>query len=181
MPRIGFTGTNWTGKTETIRRFLEIHNNSLVTLISLSDFVAECPFPMKKEQTLDGSRWMVEHIIQAMNRPYANLQIFDRTPLDILAFTLYAQNRTNTYVPELVQIILELILKFDFVFYLRPSDQWPVNVKIIPKEVIFARKIDRYIREALEQTPMSVTELPWDMNERCCVVSECLSNVSQLK
>jgi len=181
MLRVGFTGTNWTGKTETIRRLLEIHKDASVAIVSLSDYVTKCPFPMKEKQTLDGSRWMVEQVCNAMDGPHVDLQIFDRTPLDILAFTLYAQRRAAACKPRLLQSILELTSQFDHVFYLKPSDQWPVNINVAPGQVRFARKMDYYIRKSLDQAPIPVIELPWDMRERCRVVSECLLNAPQLK
>lgn len=181
MIRVGFTGTNWTGKTRTISEVVEIQKDISLEIVKLSKFVAECPFPMKEKQTLEGSQWMVEQMRNAMNKKCADLQIFDRTPLDILAFTFYAQRRTATSTAELTEDILNLAERFDCIFYLKPSENWPVGVHVSPEQIDFAKKMDTYIQKAMEQSPIQVIELPWEMNERVRIVSEYLLNVPQLK
>ena len=65
MLRIGLSGTNWAGKTETIRRFLKVHSKLNIEIISLSSLVNQCPFSMMETQTLEGSQWMVNELIPA--------------------------------------------------------------------------------------------------------------------
>ena len=103
MFRIGFSGTNWTGKTETIQRIVREHSELVINTISLSSLVNECPFPMIEEQTVEASKWMIEQVGAICSNNNGAIEIFDRTPLDILAFTLYAMDRTDVHN----QVVLE--------------------------------------------------------------------------
>jgi hypothetical protein len=100
MLRIGLSGTNWTRKTTTIQQVARALDPVPVDIVSLSSFVQQCPFPMGPVQTLDGSKWMVDQVAQILARPIpaGTVQIFDRTPLDILAFTLLRpRTRLDTF------------------------------------------------------------------------------------
>ncbi|MBW8000803.1 MAG: AAA family ATPase [Planctomycetes bacterium] len=174
MLRIGLSGTNWTGKTETIRRFLKVHSKLNIETISLSPLVNQCPFSMRETQTLEGSQWMVEQVKIILDNSNGEVQLFDRTPLDILAFTLYAENRTNQKNSTLIDDILGLFKYFDIIFHLQPSDKWPVNVHTEQDEIRFALQIDDYMREAIDRFAIEVVSLPWELTERQQLLSEYL-------
>ena len=174
MLRIGLSGTNWTGKTETIRRFLSVHSTLNIEIISLSSLVDQCPFSMMETQTLEGSQWMVEQVRIILDNPNGEIQLFDRTPLDILAFTLYAENRMNEENPEIINSILSLFRYFDYVFYFQPSDEWPQDICTTQDKAEFALQIDCYMRKAIVLFSLEVIPLPWQFAERQRLLSEYL-------
>jgi len=178
MPRAGLSGTNWTGKTETIKRFVTEHSKLAVKTVSLASLVARCPFPMMEEQTLEGSRWMIEQVATLCKKDTAEMQIFDRTPVDILAFTLYAENRTGNGSPTALKDALELVKCFDIIFYLPVSDKWPNNASADQSRIQFARQMDSYIRKAIEKFSLDVISLPWDRAERQRLLSKHLPGLS---
>jgi len=178
MPRAGLSGTNWTGKTETIKRFVTEHSKLAIKTVSLSSLVDRCPFPMREGQTFEGSRWMIEQVAALCKKDTAEMQIFDRTPVDILAFTLYVENRTGNGSPRVLKNALELVKNFDIIFYLPVSDQWPVNRSPSQNGIQFARQMDSYIRKAIEQFSLDVVSLPWDRAERQRLLSEHLSGLT---
>ena len=177
MPRAGLSGTNWTGKTETIRRFVKEHPELPIKTVSLASLVARCPFPMKEEQTLEGSRWMIEQVRAICQQDGAEIQLFDRTPVDILAFTLYAESRTGNGSTTVLEDALELVKNFDIIFYLPVSNEWPVNRSPSQNGIQFARQMDSYIRKAIEQFSLDVVSLPWDRAERQHLLSKHLSGL----
>ncbi len=174
MLRIGLSGTNWTGKTETIRRFLKVHSRLNIEIISLSALVDQCPFSMMETQTLEASQWMVDQVRAILNNDGDKIQVFDRTPLDILAFTLYAENRVNEENPEIINSILGLLRYFDFIFYLQPLDEWLPNICTTQDEIDFALQIDCYMCKAIELFSLEVITLPWQLAERQRLLSEYL-------
>jgi len=178
MFRIGLSGTNWTGKTDTICRFVEEHPKLDIEIVSLSDLVARSPFPMEEDQTLEGSQWMTEQVRTLSNKANGEIQVFDRTPLDILAFTLYAEKKTGSKDTSVFETILELVRCFDIIFYLQVSNEWPANTPRNHHKIEFARKMDLYIRKAIEQFALDVVSLPWDIAERQRLLSEHLSRLS---
>lgn len=180
MFRIGLSGTNWTGKTETISRLAQAHSELSIKTISLSFLVERCPFPMMENQTVEGSRWMIEQVKTTCTNNNEGTELFDRTPLDILAFTMYALNRTGENSRAVLDDCLELIRNFDRVFYLPVSKEWPTAVSPSRSHIHFARKIDLYIRRAIEEFSLDVTPLPWGLDERQEILSECLASVAHV-
>lgn len=177
MLRIGFSGTNWTGKSESIYRFIQQYANKNIEMVSLSKLVEQCPFPMVHEQTLEGSKWMVEQVTNILENPKREIQIFDRTPLDILAFTLYAVHRTNKKDVNLFREILGLFEYFDTIFYVQPSNEWAVNICNTESKVRFALLIDFFMREAIKQLGIKVVPLPWDLSVRQKLLAEFFSEL----
>lgn len=179
MFRAGLSGTNWTGKSETIRRFVEERPNFRITTVCLSSLVARCPFPMKEQQTLEGSQWMIEQVEAICKKDGGEIQLFDRTPLDILAFMLYAQRQTAEHSPALLKNCLDLLRYFDMLFYLPVSDEWPVNGCANRNEMLFAREMDSYIRKAIDRFSLDVVWLPWEFCERQALLSEHLAGLER--
>ena len=164
--RSGVSGTNWTGKTETIRAFVNSNPEIAIETIPLSPLVSECPHPMIENQTLEGSRWMIERVSELCGKDSGALQIYDRTPLDIYAFTLYVLDRTDEDGYNVLNNIVELAENFDVLFYIPLSNEWPANVSPPAEKIQFARKMDSYINEAIEQISSNVIILPWDLSKR---------------
>jgi len=175
MFRVGLSGTNWTGKTETIRRFAKSYPELSVKTFSLSSLVAQSPFPMMEEQTLEGSRWMIEQVRAICQEDGAEIQLFDRTPVDILAFTLYAENRTGIDSTCAIENILEIVRCFDIIFYLPVSNEWPLNSPSNQHSIEFARKMDSYIQMAINRFNLDIVSLPWSFDERQWLLCKYLS------
>ncbi len=166
MFRAGLSGTNWTGKTETIRTFVAEHSEFTVRAVSLSSLVDKCPFPMVEDQTVEASRWMIEKVGAICEKNSADIELYDRTPVDILAFTLYAEKQTGDSDPTVLEHALELVRFFDILFYAPPSNEWPVNVRPSKERVKFARVMDSYMLKAIDHFGLDVITLPWDFAER---------------
>lgn len=180
MFRIGLSGTNWTGKSKTISTFVKKHPKLGIEIISLSTLVAQCPFPMTKGQTLEGSQWMVEQVRSILDNSSGEIQLFDRSPLDILAFTLYAESQTNQKNSNVIDDILDLFKYFDTIFYLQPSDKWPINVRTTQDEIRFALQLDDYMCKAIDQFAIEVVTLPWELTERQHLLSEYLLSLPSI-
>lgn len=174
MHRAGISGTNWTGKSTTIRQFVGQEASLAIDVITLSDFVAKCPHPMIQHQTPEASRWMVGQLQAVLGRePEGDLQLFDRTPVDVLAFTHYAFDRNGTGVDdELIDSIRDLLADFGSVYYTPVGEEWPVGVSPPPKDVAFALLIDRYIQQVSRRYGVRLVELPWSLPDRIGVLEE---------
>ncbi len=177
MFRIGLSGTNWTGKTETIRRFVKEHPELSIKTVSLASLVAKCPFPMREDQTVEASRWMIEQVKAICQQDGAEIQLFDRTPVDILAFTLYAESRTGNGSTTVLEDALDLVKYFDIIFYLPVSNEWAANQSPGQNGIQFVQQMDSYIRKAIDQFSLDVVSLPWDLGERQRLLSKHLSNL----
>lgn len=174
MKRIGFTGTNSTGKSTTLKKLEEAYPRLINNKVSLSPLVMECPFPMIKEQTIEASKWMatqVENIIKESNTKQG-IELFDRTPIDMLAFTFYARDRERREIPyELEKRLKELLSEFDLLFFLNRSEDWSVKENI-QDDFDFAIKIEEYMQQVIKKYNIAVIVLPWDYNQRVKIIHD---------
>jgi hypothetical protein len=129
---------------------------------------------MGREQTLEGSQWMLEQVKMLTYGHQKDIQLFDRTPLDILAFTLYAEDRSNKKNASIIEEAINQTKLFDTIFYLGLWDSWPVNMNASLEKVCFARLMDSYLRKAIEDFGIHVVPLPWQLSERNRLLSEHL-------
>lgn len=166
MFRAGLTGTNWVGKTETIGTFVEAHPDLSVETVSLWAIVERCPLPTIGNQTVEASGWIANEVRTACDGAAGAVQLFDRTPVDILAFTLYAEQHTGQGGQEVLNQILGLLECFDTIFYVPISEAWPTGVSPTAEEVDFARLMDSYVRRAIDRFALEVISMPWDLDAR---------------
>lgn len=176
MLRIGLSGTNWTRKTTTIQQVAAALSPTPVEIVSLSSLVQQCPFPMGPAQTLDGSKWMVDQVTSILARPVpvGTIQVFDRTPLDILAFTLYAAERTAGLPASCAaesaagvsDTILSLAVHFMLIFVCRPGGEWPAPETPPSDMLAFAKKMDSFMSLAAGYWKSQLCELSWDAGQR---------------
>ncbi len=181
MIRVGLSGTNWTRKSTTIQKVVEALNPQPIEVIILSDLVSQCPYPMGPNQTLDGSRWMIDRVSKILDSSRSSdaPQLFDRTPLDIFAFTLHAAKNQgpdrDIDVEALFDAIRGLGCRFDRIFLCRPSNEWPAPETPRQDDLEFAKIIDDYLVRAVKHFPSNVVELPWQTAERIVRIVESVA------
>jgi hypothetical protein len=183
MIRIGLSGTNWTRKSTTITRLVERLGPRAVEVVTLGKFVARCPYPMGSSQTLDGSQWMVDQVTATLTKDPADsaIQVFDRTPLDILAFSMYVVDErlgllpNSSAIASLFASIESLGRHFHHIFVCRPASDWPAPIQPSQSDLAFAWKIDSYIGRARERFAGNVQDVPWDTERRLTVLLSCLT------
>ena len=172
MKRIGFSGTNWTGKSTVISRLRESLTSTDCEVVSLGELCARSPYPMFKDQTLDGSRWMIEQVHDILRRqPSVDLQIFDRTPIDILAFSSYVGYRDRSAdALDVCKQAEDLIHEFDALFVMYTSVDWPQGEWHTPDEIGFALVIEHFMAKEVAERRLSCEILPWNINDRINVI-----------
>ena len=175
MLRIALSGTNWTGKSTTIDTYVSRNPEVSIDVHSLSALVKKCPYPMVQNQTIDGSIWMAGEITKLIKSPAdSEIQIFDRSPIDIMAFTHYAMDREHMEnADDLISSILNLITYFDHLFFCEHNGNWPTT-KQSQQDVLFALSMDNYIRGAISKYEIKNTKLPWDLEERQTILQNVI-------
>lgn len=176
MIRAGLSGTNWTGKSTCIDGFSNAHRDRKIEIIRLTDFVSRCPYPTVENQTPEASRWMIDQVKDQLTAPSdAAIQLYDRSPLDILAFTQYAFDRSGTVQDDaMMSEIVELAGRFGAIFFCSISSAWPLGDRQSPKDVSFALLMDWYMRRLARRHKLPVVELPDSPKERERTLNERL-------
>ncbi len=166
MLRYGFSGTNWTRKTTTIERLVARLSPVPVEVVSLSKLVAKSPHPMRDKQTVAGSEWMLEQVGPVMSSPRSSAyHVFDRTPLDIMAFTRYALD-TSGGDESICDRIAALSAHFDVIFYCPPDGEWPAPVEPPAESKEFALRVASLMEASCALMRTQVRTLPWDADAR---------------
>jgi hypothetical protein len=176
MIRLGLSGTNWTRKTTSIAGLLPRLAPASVDSVSLSKLVAQSPHPMRENQTVDASRWMIAQVrtVIGSGRTF-DCQVFDRTPLDIMAFTRYAIDRAQAIdASSVLDDVLELSAAFDLIFFCRPQGEWPSPVTPTEDLKQFALLIDGLMESSVSMMRAPVVTLPWDAGERLKIILDSL-------
>ena len=178
MIRAGLSGTNWTGKTTLINKLTKSSSISDMDVISLSDIVTKCPYPIDQQQTLDASEWVIKQIKHREATLSEDLRIvwYDRTPLDILAFTLYAFDRFHEEASKirferLRDELLEMLEDFQIIFFLTRGNSWP-PVLAPEKAVRHAELMEDYLKRARAVVSPVVKELPQSLADRLKCLQE---------
>ncbi len=176
MVRFGLSGTNWTRKTTTLGALVPRLAPSTVDSVSLSKLVAQSPHPMRENQTVDASRWMIAQVRQVIGSARRfDFQVFDRTPLDIMAFTRYAIDRAHaTDASSVLDDVSELSAAFDVIFFCRPQDEWPSPVVPTEDAKRFARLLDGLMESSVSTMRAPVVPLPWDAGRRLDTILDWL-------
>jgi len=178
MIRVALSGTNWTGKSTTIEIFTRRNPKLHISTFELSELVTRCPYPMVQDQTTDGSEWMIYELQKILAQPIsAEIQIFGRSPIDILAFTYYAIEKNQANANEkLIERIILLINEFDRLFFVAPHIDWPVNVKPHPRpeKIAFALLLNYYMLKVIQKYAINVIQLPWNLDKRQQVLQKYL-------
>lgn len=179
--RVGISGTRWTGKTSTIRELERHFAAGKVDVVSLSELVSSSPYPMRDRQTLDGSDWMLNGVGERIAEATAAIQLFDRTPLDILAYTRFAGYPSFSQRYENLRArAIKLARCFDEIFFVSPDHAaWPLgDGQPTQKEMSFTLLIDSYMQKEAHMCALKVTRLPWPIDERISIIIDRLRSVA---
>jgi hypothetical protein len=176
MFRYGLSGTNWTRKTTTIAKLIPRLSPASVNSVSLSKLVSQSPHPMRENQTVEASAWMVDQVRSVLDAPpLFEYEIFDRTPLDIMAFTRYAIARNQgSGESTICDRVAQLSTKFDVIFFCRPAGDWPSPIVPTNEQRRFALQIDGLMESSIEMMHTEVVGLPWDSNDRLSAIIDRL-------
>ena len=172
MKRIGVSGTNRTGKTTLIDSLVRALPDKNCEVISLGQLCAQSPYPMFKDQSLDGSQWMIDTVSEILGKKSScDLQIFDRTPVDIMAFTAYIGYRDrDDAAKEVCQQAENLLQYFGRIFVLKSSEDWPQGEPPIPDELGFALLVQHFLTSQIKLRSISCEVLPWNFDNRLDVL-----------
>lgn len=142
-------------------------------MVSLSRFVADCPYPMRDQQTVDASLWMVGRVSDALEEQVDNdFQIFDRSPLDVMAFTRHASGQQDA--SDLLERIAQLSAEFHVIFLCTPAGEWPAPETPSESEQRFALYIQELMEQSVSLMRTSVVRLPWESEDRLELIATTL-------
>jgi hypothetical protein len=167
---IGLSGTKWTGKSATIDRVLATYPGEL-EIIRLGELVRTCPYPIQQHQTLAASAWVTNALGEILGHERREaLLLFDRCPVDVLAYTAYASDLAGgASYDKIAEQLLAQVSNFTRVGLCRPSIGWPWGAADAGL-VQHAALMERYYDKVVERFSLSVQQMDDVLDDRADAV-----------
>jgi hypothetical protein len=156
--RIAFSGTANTGKTTLIKNFLAVWSQYITPEKTYRDVIKEKNLPHSSLTTTE-TQWEILNLMIDQLHSYdkSSKVVFDRCPLDNLAYTMWAYGKgvdgfDKEYVDKCVALTKESMRHIDIIFLLNYDE----TIKIIDGELrdvnhAFIREIDNIFAALYEQ------------------------------
>jgi hypothetical protein len=183
--KIGFTGTYSTGKStliEALTKELAARGIDHGTT-RVSEAARASPFPLNREQTLDGSLWILAHTLAAELACSARhtLSIADRTVIDIWALARHAarERRGSADRADLIaRIVRDWVRSYDLIFLTRIDPSFPPRPSRIP-DPEFRLLVRDLQLDCIADLQLPVVELPHDLEQRLALILDKIAALSR--
>lgn len=157
-PYVGIVGTHGAGKT-TLARSIAGRVDAQFVPSPARRIGAELGH--SENATLLGQSLIAISVFNGLSKPYGG--IYDRTPVDVLAYTLYAiginEIGAREGLPELIRFAEVGMAMFDRVFYL-PAYRPPANDGHRSVDVDYQRAIQKQMLVLLDDFKTSYVTIP---------------------
>lgn len=123
--RIAFSGTANTGKTTLIKNFVSVWSKYKTPTKSYRDVIVEKELQHSADTTIETQWAVLEFMIdQLQASSKTDKMVFDRCPLDNLAYTLWAYEKgiegfDKKFVDKTIKLVKESLRHIDIIFMLR--------------------------------------------------------------
>lgn len=156
--RIAFSGTANTGKTTLIKNFLAVWTQYSTPEKSYRDLIKEKNLSHSSNTTVDTQWDILNHMIdQLQTYDKKSKIVFDRCPLDNLAYTLWAYDKgiqgfDKAYVDKCITLTKESMRRIDIIFLLKYDESIKIeNDGLRDTDTAFIKEIDNIFNSLYEQ------------------------------
>lgn len=156
--RVSVSGTSNTGKSTLIKNIQMIWKNYKTPDKSYRDFLTKEELEHSKKTTPETQRRILDCMIdQQMSESGADKILYDRCPLDNLAYTLYMFSKgkegfNKSYVDETITLVKESMRNLDIIFLLRYDDSIGIEDDGTREaDVKYIKEIDNIFHALYEQ------------------------------
>jgi predicted ATPase len=160
--RISVSGTTKTGKSCYIQDFLDIWPDYNTPKQSYRDIVTDSECLREGSTTQNVQKEILDHMCEEHKKyTTSNKIVFDRCPLDNLAYTLWAYDKgkvTEDFVSETVESVKEALKGIDIIFLLPVSKTSPIDYKFTEDQAVFRSEVDNIFKGLYQQ---------WMNNPKC--------------
>ena len=151
--KIGFIGSQGTGKTTTIYQLGADLKKEKLDVFILTEVARSCPLPINEETSRKAQLWIMGKLITREQSSKGEVLIGDRTLLDVLAYSCRVD-------PEFFEPFKSSVKKYmetyDIVFYLPPNDKYLVKDGFRSIDKKFRDEIDKILKDLIEELDIEV-------------------------
>ena len=160
--RIAVSGTTKTGKSCYIEDFLSTWPDYKLPNKSYRDIVKDTESLREGATTEDIQKKILDHMCEEHKKYIPSSKvIFDRCPLDNLAYTIWAYDKgkiDEDFVGESIEAVKESMRGVDIIFFFPISKTSPIDYKFTEDQAVFRSEVDNIFKQLHNQ---------WMNNPKC--------------
>lgn len=146
--KIGFIGSQGTGKTtlayELAYRLKKQGNDVYV----LSEIARSCPLPINEETTKESQLWIMGKQMTREQSAKGKIYITDRTILDPFCYSMRIEPEFFEHFKEFIKTYLTT---YDYIFYMKPNDDFLIDDGLRSTDAKFRDEIDSLMKKYLDE------------------------------
>jgi predicted ATPase len=177
--RIAISGTANTGKTTLIKNMLYVWPNYTTPEKTYRDILKEREMSHSSKTTPETQTAVLEFMVESlMSNDKKDKIIYDRCPVDNLAYTLWAYERniegfTNEFVTNTINIARESLRKLDIIFLVGFDDTFVVEDDgLRDTDVEYIKEIDNIFASLYMQYDQHPTaNIFYPANDSPCIIN----------
>jgi len=155
MIKIGFIGTQGTGKTtmcyDLAACLKKMGHNAKV----MNEVARNCPLPINEEADIRSQLWIIGTTLAEEVGSKCNLLICDRTLLDSLVYT----SRIDKTTAKLLEPFVEEYMKsYDIIFYMRPNKGYLLEDGERSTNIEFQKDIQKLMERYIDKLDIPIIE-----------------------
>ena len=194
-------GSQNTGKSTFINDVIEKYSNNQVyepfitTQATYREIIKEKNLQINREGNLESQRIifdnLVDQLVSAIRNPDMKNVIFDRSPIDALAYTVYLKDKgkiEQSAIEQMVEEMTRFVRMYDSIVYVPLSECENVKVvddKFRDTDLVYRAYVDNLFRKAIDLLDdidrEKVVEIYGDREERVKMFYDLLANKFVMK
>jgi len=154
--KIGFVGSQGCGKTTTAYALATELKKRGHDVYVLSEVARSCPFELNEGATEQSQMWIFGKQLTREQSSKGEILVSDRTLMDSFCYGIRAC--PNFFIP-LTPFVKEYLKTYDFIFYLKPKDEYLVDDGIRSTNKEFRDEIDKIITDHIKKLDVDYIEV----------------------
>ena len=153
--KIGFVGAQGSGKTTRAYELATALKKAGKDVYILSEVARSCPFELNEKATEETQLWIFGKQLTREQSSKGQILISDRTLMDSFCYGIRACPRL---FKELEGFVREYLTTYDYIFYLKPNNDYLIDDGVRSTNAEFRDEIDNIITGYLEKFSVPYVE-----------------------
>lgn len=154
MIKIGFIGTQGTGKTTACYELSTEIKKQGYDVNIITEAARSCPLPINENTTIESQLWIFGEMIKREMGSRAQITVCDRTLLDVIIYTKRIENRFSQSLRWFTNLYMQT---YDAIFYMEPKEGFLKDDGVRSASKDFQKEIKDMIDREIKILGLSVS------------------------